>query len=50
MNVIYMLGAVGISLLFLVVLFVPLEKTFPAKAGQNQSSRWNSLERKHATS
>ena len=34
MNIIYMLGGVGFSLLFLVVLFVPLEKTFPAKAGQ----------------
>lgn len=34
MNLIYVLGGVGFSLLFLVVLFVPLEKTFPAKAGQ----------------
>ncbi len=34
MKIIYMLGGVGFSLLFLVVLFVPLEKTFPAKAGQ----------------
>ncbi len=34
MKFIYMLGGVGVSLLFLVALFVPLEKTFPAKPGQ----------------
>lgn len=34
MNVVYTLAGVGLSMLFLVILFVPLEKTFPAKAGQ----------------
>lgn len=34
MDFVYALGATGISLLFLLLVFVPMEKVFPAKKGQ----------------
>jgi len=45
MNIVYTVAGVGVSMLFLVILFVPLEKTFPAKPGQKflRSEWWTDL-------